>query len=50
MGNVEQNFISAYPSKIYSSTLKVPLNIGRFFQNHDFVEVAFSGDMRFWLK
>ena len=51
MGNVEQICISAYPSrKITLSTLEVPLNISGFYQNHNFVEVAFLRNLLFLAK
>ena len=50
IGNLEQISISAYPSKITLSTLKVPLNISGFYQNCYFVEVVFYAIYIFWPK
>ena len=50
MGNLKQNSISAYPSKISLSTLKVPLNISGFYQNRDYFKLAFLRILRFLVK
>ena len=48
MGNLEQISISAYPQKITKKYPKSTLEHKLFYQNRDFVKVAFLHDMRFF--